>query len=102
MAQRNVVWTKTAEIQFVGVLKYWASRNKSNLYPKKLIELVSTRTKQISRRPTSCELTDFPETRVCLIGVFNLFYRVVNNQIVVTAFWDNRQDPNELLKILQQ
>lgn len=37
MARRNVVWTRTAEIQLVGVLEYWVKRNKSNLYSKKLI-----------------------------------------------------------------
>jgi len=25
-----------------------------------------------------------------------------NNSIIITAFWDNRQDPNELHKLLNQ
>lgn len=29
MAKRNVVWTKTADIQFVGILQYWVERKKS-------------------------------------------------------------------------
>lgn len=45
MAQRNVVWTKTADIQFVGVLQYWLEKNKSNVYPRKLIRLVTERTR---------------------------------------------------------
>lgn len=41
MAQHNVIWTRTADIQFVGVLEYWVNRNKSTTYSKKLIELVA-------------------------------------------------------------
>jgi len=41
MAKLNVVWTKTADIQFVGILEYWVKRNKSNSYSKKLVKLVA-------------------------------------------------------------
>ena len=51
MAKRNVIWTKTADLQFVGILEYWVKRNKSNTYSKKLVKLVSKRTKQIAKRP---------------------------------------------------
>ncbi|WP_424000417.1 hypothetical protein [Maribacter sp. IgM3_T14_3] len=29
MAELNVIWTKTADIQFAGILEYWVNRNKS-------------------------------------------------------------------------
>jgi hypothetical protein len=51
MAERNVVWTKTADLQLVGVLEYWVKRNKSNIYAKNLMKLVSERTKQIADNP---------------------------------------------------
>lgn len=59
MAQREVVWTRTADLQFASILEYWANRNKSSIYSKKLIGLVSRRTKQISLEPFSYQLTDF-------------------------------------------
>ncbi len=40
MAKREIVWTKTAEIQLYSVLEYWLERNKSNVYPKKLLKIV--------------------------------------------------------------
>lgn len=45
MAKRNVIWTKTADMQFVSILGYWMERNKSNTYSKKLVNLVTERTK---------------------------------------------------------
>lgn len=100
MAQRNVIWTRTADIQFVGILEYWVKRNKSNSYSKKLLKLVSARTKQIAENPLIYKATDFKNTRVASLGNFSIYYKVNETEIIITAFWDNRQNPKELLKIL--
>ena len=101
MAKRNVVWTRTADLQFVGILEYWVKRNKSNLYSKKLVRLVSERTRQIAKDPFIYKSTDFKDTRVASMDNFSIYYKITNDQIIVLAFWDNRQDPKKLLKILE-
>ena len=101
MAKRNVIWTRTADIQFVGILEYWANRNKSNTYSKKLLQLVSKRTKQIAKNPLIYKEADFKNTRVASLGNFSIFYKVTNEEIIITAFWDNRQNPKKLLKVLE-
>lgn len=101
MAKRAVVWTRTADIQFVGILQFWVEKNKSNSYSKKLMGLVSDRTKQIAKNPSLYKLADFKDTRVASFGHFSNYYRVFDDSIIVTAFWDNRQDPKRLLKILK-
>ena len=99
MAQREIIWTKTADIQLVGVLEYWIERNKSNTYSKKLIRLVTDRTKQIAKTPYMYKSTDFNDVRVASLGNFSIYYKVTEKSIIVTAFWDNRQDPKKLLNI---
>ena len=101
MAKRNVVWTKTADIQFVGILEYWVKRNKSNSYSKKLVKLVSERTEQISEKPFLYKPTDFKDVRVASMRNFSIYYKVTKEQIIITAFWDNRQNPKKLLTILR-
>ena len=101
MAQRNVIWTRTADIQFVGILEYWVNRNKSKAYSKKLVKLVSERTKQIAEQPLIFKATDFKDTRVASMGNFSIFYKFNTKEIIITAFWDNRQNPKMLLKILE-
>ncbi len=101
MAERNVIWTRTADLQFVGVLEFWVKRNKSNTYSKKLVKLVSERTKQIADNPLIYKATDFKDVRVASLGNFSIYYKVSEENIIITAFWDNRQDPKELLKILE-
>ena len=101
MAKRNVIWTRTADIQFVGILEYWVNRNKSNTYSKKLLKLVTQRTKQIAKNPLAFKKADFKDTRVASLGNFSIFYKSTNEEIIITAFWDNRQNPKKLLKILE-
>ncbi|OIP50726.1 MAG: plasmid stabilization protein [Flavobacteriaceae bacterium CG2_30_34_30] len=100
MAKRNVIWTRTADIQFIGILEYWVKRNKSNIYSKKLVKLVSERTWQIAEKPLIFKATDFKDVRVASLGNFSIYYKVSGEKVIITAFWDNRQDPKKLLKIL--
>ena len=100
MAKRIIVWTKTADIQFVGILEYWVKRNKSNIYSKKLVRLVKKRTEQIAENPYICKPSDFKDTRVASLGNFSIFYKVTDTQIIISAFWDNRQDPKKLLEVI--
>jgi len=101
MAKRNVIWTRTADLEFVGILEYWIKRNKSNSYSKKLIKLVSERTEQIAKQPFIYKSADFKNIRVASLGNFSIYYKVTDEQIIISAFWDNRQDPKKLLKLLQ-
>lgn len=101
MARRNVIWTRTADLQFVGILEYWINRNKSKTYSKKLIKLVAKRTAQIAETPFIYKAIDFNDVRVTSIENFSIYYKVTHEAIIVMAFWDNRQDPKKLLKILQ-
>jgi len=36
------------------------------------------------------------------MGHFSLFYKLDKNTIIITAFWDNRQDPKQLLEIVKK
>ncbi|WP_297337732.1 type II toxin-antitoxin system RelE/ParE family toxin [Algoriphagus sp.] len=102
MAKRIVIWTKTADLQFIGVLKYWVNRNKSTTYSKKLLDLVSKKTRQLSKRPFIYKSTEFNGVRVAPIGNFSIYYKVDGLQITIVAFWDNRQDPKELFSALKK
>jgi len=36
------------------------------------------------------------------MGHFSLFYKITDTEIIITAFWDNRQDPAKLLQLLKE
>ncbi|MEQ8907719.1 MAG: type II toxin-antitoxin system RelE/ParE family toxin [Vicingaceae bacterium] len=100
MAKRKVIWSKTADIQFAGILEYWLNRNKSNAYPKKLIKLTVQRTEDIAENPEMYKQAEIGAYRVSVLEKFSIYYQVTDDEIKIAAFWDNRQDPDRLLEIL--
>ncbi|MFA9187509.1 type II toxin-antitoxin system RelE/ParE family toxin [Flavobacterium magnesitis] len=102
MAKKSVVWTETAIKQRREILKYWTIRNKSTKYAEKLIGLINERIKLISQNPEAGKPTNHLDTREAAMGNFSIYYKSDDNQIIITAFWDNRQDPKKLLKLLKK
>ena len=102
MAHRKVVWTQTASRQRRNILEYWVDRNKSNGYSLKLLTASNSKTKLIARNPKLFREADFPETRVASMGHFSIFYKFNSKEIIITGFWDNRDDPKKLLKELKK
>lgn len=102
MASRDVIWTKTAQKQRREILKYWFKRTGTTDYSIKIIKLSAKRTAYLSEYPELGQLSEFPNTRVTTIGHYSIFYKITEKAIVITAFWDNRQDPKKLLKLLSK
>jgi plasmid stabilization system protein ParE len=100
MAKKPIVWTETAVKQRREILKFWTLRNKSSKYSEKLVKLIANRLKAIQNHPESYKQTNFPGTRISAMGYFSILYKITDEQLIVTAFWDNRQDPVRLLKLL--
>jgi plasmid stabilization system protein ParE len=101
LAARKIVWTETAARQRREILNYWTIRNGSPTYAKKLIKLTSARIKVILKYPESYKTTIYPETRISAMGHFSILYKITEDKLIITAFWDNRQDPNKLLEIIK-
>lgn len=101
MVKLTIVWTDTALKQRNVVFNYWNERNKSNQYSKKLKSAITLRTNQLIEFPELGKKVDFKNTRVISLGHFNIFYQELNNKIIITAFWDNRNDTDRLLQLLK-
>lgn len=100
MAKRTVVWTETAAHQRREILKYWTKRNGSTVYAEKLIKLTAKQIKTILNHPESFKSSEYPETRESALGHFSIYYKITREYLIITAFWDNRQDPKSLLDLL--
>ncbi|WP_295800145.1 type II toxin-antitoxin system RelE/ParE family toxin [Mucilaginibacter sp.] len=101
MAKRKIVWTETAVRQRREIFRYWTVRNGSSAYAEKLIKLIAVRVKVIRKYPEAFIATKYPETRISAMGHFSLLYKFNENEVIITAFWDNRQDPEKLLEIIK-
>ena len=101
MAERKIIWTETAARQRRSILEYWLQRNQSPTFSLKLLRLSNEKANLIAENPLIYKAAEFPDTRVAALGHFSLFYKITDSAIIITAFWDNRQDPKELLKLLK-
>jgi plasmid stabilization system protein ParE len=101
MAKRTVVWTETAVRQRREILKYWVKRNGTTTYAEKLIKLITEQINVILNNPKLFKKADFPDTHISALGHFSIFYKYNKSTLIITAFWDNRQDPKKLLDVLK-
>ncbi|MBK9509301.1 MAG: type II toxin-antitoxin system RelE/ParE family toxin [Cytophagaceae bacterium] len=102
MAKKSVVWTNTAVKQRREILEYWVKRNGNTKYSEKLISIIKERIKIIVFNPFSGKKTNHIETRVSALNNYSIFYKITGENIVITAFWDNRQNPDKLLEIISK
>ena len=59
------------------------------------------KTTRISEKPFIHKATDFKDVIVGSLKNFSIHYKASEEQIIVTAFWDNRQNPKKLLEIVK-
>lgn len=98
---RKLKWTSTAIKQRNFVFEYWNFRNKSDLYSKKLNLKIKERTTLLKSFPEIGITTNFPKTRVLYLSFYSILYQYSENHIIISGFWDNRQEPNKLLEFLK-
>jgi Plasmid stabilization system protein len=101
MVQLKVLWTKTALRQRNHIFEYWNKRNKNNEYSKKLNIKIIERLSSLKSQPRLGKKSDFKDIRIVSLGHYSILYKFDKKEIIIVGFWDNRQDPNKLLKILQ-
>lgn len=100
MVKLTIFWTETAIRQRNIVFYYWIEQNKSNSYAKTLNKKINERTRLLKNNPELGKKTDFNNTRALSLGHYCILYQKINSKIIITAFWDNRQDPEKILKLL--
>lgn len=102
MAQLKIVWTKTAIQQRIHILKYWKLRTGNIKYSQKIKTRIKNRTNILKIFPFSGRYTDFKGIRAVAIEDYSIFYEVEIDRIIIMAFWDNRQDPQQLYELLNK
>lgn len=95
-----ILWTQTAIKQRDHIFSYWNNRNKSNSYSKKLNLAVRERVELLKSQPDIGKKTNFGKTRAIIMGHYSILYKIDKPRIIITGFWDNRQDPKKLLRLL--
>ena len=98
----KVFWTQTAKEQRDYIFDYWNKRNKSTNYSEKLNISIRERISLLKNHPEIGKEVDFKNTKAVSLGHYSILYKIIRPKIIITAFWDNRQDPEKLIKSLKE
>ena len=102
MAVKTVIWTITAVRQRRRILHYWTKRNKSITYSEKLIYEISQRVQLLIKSPEIYISTNIIDVRASTLGDYTIFYKITDKELIIVAFWDNRQNPKKLFNLLKK
>lgn len=100
MAPRGIIWTETAIKQRRSILTYWIKRNGNKDYASKIIEITNSFLSDIVLKPELFRSIGYDNIRCASMGHFSIYYKIITTDIIVLAFWDNRQNPEKLLSII--
>lgn len=98
----KVFWTETALRQRNLIFEYWNERNRSVSYSLKLYTKIKERTNILKESPEIGKMTEHKNMRAVSLGHYSIFYQFDSSKIIITAFWDNRQEPKKLLKSVKR
>jgi plasmid stabilization system protein ParE len=102
MARLKIFWTATAIKQRDYIFEYWIKKNGNRTYVSKLNSKIKERIKLLSSNPKLGKTANYNNTRLLSLGHYSIYYQIYYAQIIITAFWDNRQDPLKLTEFLNQ
>jgi len=97
----KVFWTLTAKRQRDHIFEYWNQKTKSKSYSTKLNLAIRERLELLKTQPKIGKEIHSKSVRIISMGHYSIIYKVDQSNIIITLFWDNRQDPEKLLLFLR-
>ncbi|MCU4175368.1 type II toxin-antitoxin system RelE/ParE family toxin [Carboxylicivirga sp. N1Y90] len=101
MVKLKVYWTQTAIKQRNHAFDYWNKRNRSKSFSRKLNIAIKERTNLLKKHPDLGKATNYEQIKAVSLGHYSILYLKQGSKIIISGFWDNRQDPCKLLKHIE-
>ena len=95
MARLKIVWTETATIVLRRILTFYRVRNRNSKYSRSIYTMINDVLKLVAKYPYIYKATSVPNIRVFHCDYFKVYYRVLEEYILVEAIFDTRQDPDK-------
>ena len=94
----KIIWSERAKEERKNIIKYWNTNNGNNAYSQKLNEETKKMIAIIKENPYLGSEIDFFENirRILIFSNYSLFYTIIEDDIYILSFWDNRQNPDGL------
>jgi hypothetical protein len=100
MVEGKIVWVSVATDQLAFILNYWNQKTTNTAYSNKILNKLFLKLTTIQRYPHIAPLLQSRKVRKLAMRNYSIIYTVRSEMIYIFSFWDNRQDPNNLVSIL--
>ena len=95
MVKYKVEWSIEARLDLIDILKFYITRNKSDLFSKKLNSKINKSIKLITKNPLIGLKSQIDSVRVLITGDYQIIYEILDNLIIIIMIWDCRRDPGD-------
>ncbi len=99
----KIVWTSRALKHLKDALDFVIIQQKSTSYANKILKEIEITEQLIIMQPfafVEVENTSKAIHKAVLLNNYSIFYSISDDVISVVCFWDNRQDPKKLEKMI--
>ena len=93
---KRIVWTSKAEHLFTKILKYYAERNGSKKYSKKVNSDIKNLISLLKKHPFLGQKTELKNIRVLIKGNYKIYYQLKPKEITIHLVWETRQDGEKI------
>ncbi len=92
----KIIWSAEALMQYKKVLNFWKKHNQSSSYSLKIVRTTNIQLQHLLHNPRMGVVVSNAKgiRRILILRKFSIFYKLENNTIKISSFWDNRQKPN--------
>ena len=98
---KPIIWSRTAQKDRLNILDYWAKRNKSIAYSKKLNLLFEQTAEFVRKYPQIGKRTEIAQVRFKVVQHYLFTYRETEEHIEILTIWDSRRDPDHFDRIIK-
>lgn len=95
---RRVIWSAVAISERTNILTYWAQRNKSKIFSKKLYTLFVEAVERISINSNIGHQTNRIDTKIKIVREYLIVYKIDGDSINILSIIDGRRNPEDLNK----
>lgn len=94
----KIIWSNKAKSERADVFRYWNKRNGNNAYSQKLNTEIKRMLNLLKENYFMGAEIDFFEDirRVLVFHNYSIFYTIIDENVYIVSFWDNRQNPDDL------
>ena len=100
MAKLKIIWTETALQLKRNILTFWIEKNKSTVFARKLNNLIFKRVKLIADTKVQFQKIQNSDIYVSNLGEYSILYRMDEKNLYILAIWNQKQNPDDLIEIL--